>query len=45
MNGMMLREQDRVVGKTPAEAVLIQNFDLVLILVGESLLLVINAKI
>lgn len=46
MNGMMLREQDRVVGKAPpAEAVLIQNFDLVLILVRQSLLLVIDAKI
>lgn len=45
MNGMMLRKQNRMIGKTSAETILVQNLYLVLILVRESFLLVIDAKI
>jgi len=42
---MMLREEHRVIGKTAAQAVLIQHLDLVLVLVPEPFLLVIDAQI
>lgn len=41
----MLREEHRVIGQTAAQTVLIQHFDLVLILIPEPFLLVINTEI
>ena len=45
MDGVVLREEHRVIGETAAEAVLVQHLDLVLVLVPEPLLLVIDAQI